>query len=72
MEIQSRDIIHYNFKKELVDAFWIKVRKKMKYRICACISRTFGQEITSKIGVRPMHGILCPFDDYARDTGIVL
>jgi hypothetical protein len=33
-----------------------------KYRIYACISRTFfDKNLPSKIGVRLMHGISCPF-----------
>jgi hypothetical protein len=37
---------------------------KIVYRICACISCTFfGKNLPSKIGVRLIYGILCPFDD---------
>jgi hypothetical protein len=31
----------------------------------------FDKSLPSKIGVRLVHGILCPFDDWARDAGIV-
>jgi hypothetical protein len=42
------------------------------YRICACISRIFSyKNLPSKIGVQLIHGILRPFDDWARDTGTV-
>jgi hypothetical protein len=41
-----------------------------KCRIWACISRTFDKNLPSKIGVRRMHGILCPFDDWARDADV--
>jgi hypothetical protein len=42
-----------------------------KYRICTYISRTFLTNLSSKIEVRLMHGILFPFDDLARDASIV-
>jgi hypothetical protein len=31
----------------------------------------FDKNLPSKIGVRLVHRILCPFDDWVRDAGIV-
>jgi receptor-type tyrosine-protein phosphatase gamma len=48
------------------------VVENFSYRICSCTSRTFfDKNLASKIYVRLIHGILCHFDDWAHDAGIV-
>jgi hypothetical protein len=57
----SQGMKEYNDVKD--NSVLLTSQESEKYRICACTSRTFLTSLPSKIGVRLMHGILCPFDD---------